>query len=157
MSLFRLCKAVWVLAGLSLTVFPLLQMVLRASHRLWCSSTETMSHVLWIQNIFLLFILHECITLPEVSGASIKCKSWLSPLELSEYTLLSVTENTLSAKDIRKALWDSLSEYLGKKRMFFTAYLNTSTGEGKGLSEQLCQCVNVNLPNVLCRAPLSQY
>lgn len=73
-----------------------------------------MSHMFGIQNIF----LHECITLPEVSGASIKCKSQLSPLELSEYPLLSITENTLSARDIRKVLWDPLTEYLEKNECF---------------------------------------
>lgn len=72
--------------------------------------------------------------------------------------MFGVTENTISAKDVREGpLGHSLSEYLEKNESFFTAFLKTFTGKGRGLSEGLHPSVNVNQPDLACQAQQNQY
>lgn len=60
------------LAGPDLAIFPLLQVMLIALQSLWYFFAQTVTHAFFGSGMYmyLLFILHDSIKLPEVSGAS---------------------------------------------------------------------------------------
>lgn len=64
--------------------------------------------------IYCLFYMN-VLNCPKPQVPPVKCKSWLSPLEPSKYTLLGITKNILSARDVKESpLGLSMSEYLEK-------------------------------------------
>lgn len=56
-----------------------------------------------------------------------------------------------------KALWGILCQSILKRMFFFTAFLKTFTGKGRGLSEGLHPSVNVNQPDLARQAQQNQY